>query len=245
MSLAKLTAVSTKTLSLILERQRLKALPSHSSSDGTTSGSTLHYPQIKRSLNQVREGILALEAKEGSSADVTRLLRSQYERMRGMLWEEERAEIPSLEGNRISTSRTVSPELPAQTRQSARDSLLSQPIFAPYTDDPEQGLAEPPEPATLLQVQRLMMDEQDQRLDELSSSVNRQHHISLQINDELDVHHGLLEGLDSDLDRTDSRLRKARRKLDTFAQGVKENGSVVVIGIIIFILLILIIRFKT
>jgi len=245
MSLAKLTAVSTKTLSLILERQRLKALPSHSSSDGTTSGSTLHYPQIKRSLNQVREGILALEAKEGSSADATRLLRSQYERMRGMLWEEERAEIPSLEGNRISTSRTVSPELPAQTRQSARDSLLSQPIFAPYTDDPEQGLAEPPEPATLLQVQRLMMDEQDQRLDELSSSVNRQHHISLQINDELDVHHGLLEGLDSDLDRTDSRLRKARRKLDTFAQGVKENGSVVVIGIIIFILLILIIRFKT
>jgi len=242
MSLAKLTAVSTKTLSLILERQRLKAL---SSSDGTTSGSTLHYPQIKRSLNQVREGILALEAKEGSSADATRLLRSQYERMRGMLWEEERAEIPSLEGNRISTSRTVSPELPAQTRQSARDSLLSQPIFAPYTDDPEQGLAEPPEPATLLQVQRLMMDEQDQRLDELSSSVNRQHHISLQINDELDVHHGLLEGLDSDLDRTDSRLRKARRKLDTFAQGVKENGSVVVIGIIIFILLILIIRFKT
>lgn len=94
MSLAKLTAVSTKTLSLILERQRLKTLPSHSSSDGTTSGSTLHYSQIKRSLNQVREGILALEAKEGSSADATRLLRSQYERMRGMLWEEERAEIP-------------------------------------------------------------------------------------------------------------------------------------------------------
>ena len=67
--------------------------------------------------------------------------------------------------------------------------------------------------------------EQDQLLDELSSSVNRQHHISLQINDELDVHHGLLEGLDSDLDRTDSRLRTARRKLDTFAQGVKENGE--------------------
>jgi syntaxin 8 len=66
--------------------------------------------------------------------------------------------------------------------------------------------------------------EQDQRLDELSHSINRQHHITLQINDELDVHQGLLEGLDSDLDRTDSRLRKARRKLDTFARGVKENG---------------------
>jgi len=66
--------------------------------------------------------------------------------------------------------------------------------------------------------------EQDQRLDELSYSVNRQHHISLQINDELDVHQGLLQGLESDLDSTDSRLRKARKKLDTFARGVKENG---------------------
>ena len=65
---------------------------------------------------------------------------------------------PSLEGNHISTSRTVSPELPAQTRQSSRDSLLSQPTFAPYTDDPELGPAVPPEPATLLQVQRLVMD---------------------------------------------------------------------------------------
>jgi syntaxin 8 len=93
MSLAKLTAVSTKTLSLILERQRLQALPSYSSV-GNPNGSSLHYPQIKRNLNQLREGILALEANEGPSTDATKLLRSQYERMRGMLWEEERAEIP-------------------------------------------------------------------------------------------------------------------------------------------------------
>jgi len=226
MSLAKLTAVSTKTLSLILERQRLQALPSYSS-DGNSNGSSLHYPQIKRNLNQLREGILALEGKEGSSTDATKLLQSQYERMRGMLWEEERAEIPSLEIKQTSISQLLSSESSAQihiTRQTARDSLLSQPTFAPYTDDPELGPAEPPEPATLLQVQRLMMNEQDQRLDELSYSINRQHHISLQINDELDVHQGLLQGLESDLDNTDSRLRKARRKLDTFARGLKENG---------------------
>lgn len=93
MSLAKLTAVSTKTLSLILERQRLQTLPSYSR-DGKSNGSSLHYPQIKRNLVQLREGISALEAKEGSLTDTTKLLRSQYERMRGMLWEEERAEIP-------------------------------------------------------------------------------------------------------------------------------------------------------
>ncbi len=104
--------------------------------------------------------------------------------------------------------------------------------------------------------------EQDQRIDELSNSINRQHHISLQINDELDTHHGLLQELDTDLDRTESRLRKARRKLDTLARGVKGNsmpypvmlsggltdwclGSVIIIGVLIIILLILIIRFKT
>jgi len=67
----------------------------------------------------------------------------------------------SLEGSQTSTSQLLFSESLTQThitRQSARDSLLSQPTFAPYTDDPEQGPAEPPEPATLLQVQRSLMD---------------------------------------------------------------------------------------
>lgn len=66
--------------------------------------------------------------------------------------------------------------------------------------------------------------EQDQHLDHLSHSINRQHHISLQINDELDVHHGLLQDLDTDIDRTQNRLGKARKKLDRVARGVKNNG---------------------
>lgn len=172
MSLAKLTAVSTKTLSLILESQRLQALPLHSS-DGNFNGNNLHFPQIKRNLSQLREGILALEVKDGFPTEASKLLRSQYERMRGMMLEEQRAEIPrfvhvespvinltslphSLERH---TSQLPSSEEPVQaTRQSARDSLLSQPTFAPYTDDPDQSYAEPPEPATVLQVQRLLMD---------------------------------------------------------------------------------------
>jgi syntaxin 8 len=79
------------------------------------------------------------------------------------------------------------------------------------------------------------------------------------------VHSGLLEELDTDIDRTHSRLSSARRRLDRVAQGAKENsehlsnfaqlaiadefnssvGSAVAIGVIIFILLILIIIFKT
>lgn len=93
MSLAKLTAISTNTLSLFLERQRLQTLPPYPT-DGDHNGSTLHYPQIKRNLTQLREGILNLESKEGSTSDASKLLRSQYDRMRSMLLEEERMKVP-------------------------------------------------------------------------------------------------------------------------------------------------------
>ena len=67
--------------------------------------------------------------------------------------------------------------------------------------------------------------EQDQQLDRLSHSISRQHNLSVQINEELDVHHGLLQELDAEVDRTEGRLGRARRKLDQVAKGAKENGS--------------------
>ena len=66
--------------------------------------------------------------------------------------------------------------------------------------------------------------EQDQYLDLLSHSINRQHHMSLQINEELDVHSNLLQELDTQLDRTEGRLARARRSLNKVAHGVKNNG---------------------
>lgn len=69
------------------------------------------------------------------------------------------------------------------------------------------------------------MDEQDVRLDELANSIGRQHGLSLQINEELDVHQSLLGEVDEDLDRTGSRLSQARRKLDRVARGAKENSA--------------------
>jgi len=71
----------------------------------------------------------------------------------------------------------------------------------------------------------MLPSEQDGHLDRLSHSINRQRDISLQINDELDVHTGLLQELDTDLDHTESRLSRARRGLDRVAQGTRENGS--------------------
>ncbi|EAU86722.2 soluble N-ethylmaleimide-sensitive factor attachment protein receptor [Coprinopsis cinerea okayama7 len=296
MSLAKLTSISTKTLSLLLERQRLQTLPSFSTPnsplhDPNSSPSTgsLHLTQIKKNLEQLRNGIAAMQAKEGDSEAVG-LLRNQYERMRGMLGSDAagvpslsptpqpspepspspsnspspvpqsvpREPLPSigLSGGGSGASKQAALFLSSSTSPSSHTRSDSHGVFAPYKDDPSHSTS-PPKPSyadeesgdndhsILLQSQRFLMQEQDQRLDELSHSINRQHHLSVQINDELDVHHGLLEELDTGIDRTAGRLGSARKRLDRVAKGIKENSSAFMIGLLIFVLLILIIVLKT
>ncbi|KAK0444209.1 uncharacterized protein EV420DRAFT_1622763 [Desarmillaria tabescens] len=105
-------------------------------------------------------------------------------------------------------------------------------VYTPYTDDPDPDL----EAGILLQEQRRLIDG-------MSSSLQRD--VSLQINSELNTHTELLDGLDEDLDTTHSRLSTARRSLERVSQGVKGNGSTVTIGVLIFVLLVLIVIFKT
>jgi syntaxin 8 len=81
MSLARLTSLSTQTLSLLLERQRIQSLPT---SPGT-SVSSLHLRQITKNLQQLRTGIIELRQTDGSSSEAVDLLSGQYDRMRAML----------------------------------------------------------------------------------------------------------------------------------------------------------------
>lgn len=67
--------------------------------------------------------------------------------------------------------------------------------------------------------------DQDVHLDSLSRSVTRQRDLSMQINDELEVHTGLLEELDHDLDNTGIRMGRARQRLGRVADGAKEHGE--------------------
>lgn len=82
-SLAKLTSLSTQTLSFLLERQRLQSLPS-ASLNPSSQPRSLHAAQITKNLQQLRIGILEMEEKDGRTEAVA-LLRGQYERMRAML----------------------------------------------------------------------------------------------------------------------------------------------------------------
>jgi len=166
------------------------------------------------------------------------LLKNQYERMRAMLGSDgvDTSGIETLEQGMDAAAPVLEPPRSSSPPMHSGS-------FTPYTDDPDGTGQEPNE--LVMHTHRQMMDEQDVRLDHLSLSITRQHHISLQINDELEVHTGLLEGLDQDLDQTHSRLGGARRRLDRIAKGAKENGSTMTIGLLILVLLLLIIIFKT
>jgi len=247
MSLVKLTSLSTQTLSLLLERQRLQSISQFQGPTAQQRTSNLHLPQIIRNLNQLRTGILELEAKNAAgSAEAAGLLRNQYGRMIGMLGgDADSLGIESLDGEPTQASLHA-PSLssgPTSSRSLVPPLKDSEPVYSPYTDDPEaQGGYDP---NAMLQTQKQMIDEQDTQLSHLSSSLNRQHHLSLAINSELEEHHGLLEELDTELEGTRSRLGGARRRLDRVAKGVKGNGSTVTIALLILVLLILIIVFKT
>ncbi|KAI6130958.1 syntaxin-like protein [Pisolithus croceorrhizus] len=225
-SVARLTAITTSTLSLLRERQRLQA-----------THPTLHLQQIVSNLRLLRAGVI--EAESQGVDDVAGPLRGQYERLIEMLGEEE-ARRADLESIPLPTP----PSPPSPTSPSFGEGKMSpEPVYEPYTDDPDSapGLDE----GGILLQQRRIIDDQDAHLTHLSSSIGRQHHISLQINDELEVQTGLLDTLDTELDGTDARMRNARRRLERVARGAKENGSTVTIVLLILVLLVLIVVFKT
>ncbi|KAI0247402.1 hypothetical protein BJV78DRAFT_1246070 [Lactifluus subvellereus] len=237
MSLAKLTSLSTQTLSLLLERQRLQSLSPVGASGGTNN--SLHLPQITRNLAQLRSGILELEST-GDHGEAVVLLRNQHIRMCGMVGTDAAIE-PLPEPTRPQEDEeTESWGPPGAEKPKTSWPVDGEHVFTPYTDDPEAGR----DPAFLLQEQRRLLDgtccadlivmvyrtcgpptDQDVHLDTLSRSITRQRDLSMQINDELEVHTGLLEELDHDLDDTGNRLGRARQRLGRVAKGAKEHGE--------------------
>jgi len=242
MSIPRLSSLSFQTLSLVLERQRLQTLGRNSTSQLTT---------IKRNMEILREGIIDLETeyvREASPSSgvldswkAIEELRSQWQRARRMLGEEGKG-LEDLPPFQPQEERREFVGVGAVQPLASSSSLFE----TPFRDEPPGS----PPPSTFnpseeMQVQRQMMDEQDTHLETLSHSIRRQRELSENIGNELDVHTGLLEDLESGLDNTAIRLGHARRKLDTVAKRIRDNCSTVTIASLVIILLILIIVFKT
>eukprot|EP00243_Klebsormidium_subtile_P014090 TRINITY_DN9787_c0_g1_i1.p1 TRINITY_DN9787_c0_g1~~TRINITY_DN9787_c0_g1_i1.p1 ORF type:complete len:235 (-),score=67.04 TRINITY_DN9787_c0_g1_i1:278-982(-) len=93
-------------------------------------------------------------------------------------------------------------------------------------------------------LQKQIMKEQDDQLDELAQTVSSTHHIALAVNDELDLHTQLLDDIDRDLDSTRSRVKNVRDKLTRLSRQSSRSCSYIclfltMIGIIIVLLVLM------
>lgn len=119
-------------------------------------------------------------------------------------------------------------------------------LFRPYRDAPS-----PPRPdqsgmdnQQIYDHHARTMRDQDDQLDRLGESIGRQHQLSIQIGDELDGHVQLLDGMDGDVERHQTRLDGARRRIDRIRRKAGDNWSMMTIIGLIIVLVILIVILK-
>ncbi|KAI5195857.1 hypothetical protein AUEXF2481DRAFT_88708 [Aureobasidium subglaciale EXF-2481] len=86
-----------------------------------------------------------------------------------------------------------------------------------------------------------VLSEQDAQLDVLSSSIQRQRALGIQMGDEMDVQNAMLEDVEAGVDRFQSRLDVARGRLGRVARKAKGNWSWVTIGVLMLVLVLLLV----
>ncbi|KAI9010962.1 hypothetical protein CLU79DRAFT_806053 [Phycomyces nitens] len=84
-----------------------------------------------------------------------------------------------------------------------------------------------------------MLSNQDDDLDQLSLVIGRHRELGLLIGDELESHAQLIDETETMVDRTDARLRKAKKRLDYVGRKVKDNKSICIVIGLIFVFFIL------
>ena len=120
-----------------------------------------------------------------------------------------------------------------------------------YTDDSDDDTIRQDEASLnqsnseVVQLQKRMMDDQDETLNALSTAISRQRDLSLNISSELELHSTLLDETDMAVDATQSRLSKAATKLERVGRKTaRENSATCIIVALVVILLLLIVLLK-
>lgn len=96
--------------------------------------------------------------------------------------------------------------------------------------------------AQLLQMQRALMEEQDEALGHLEQSVNTTKHVALQINEETQLQNRLLDELEEEVEDTSNRLATAQRQLKKImrrADGCKAQILLFIVIVILILVLVL------
>ncbi|KAL4946348.1 hypothetical protein BDV06DRAFT_182820 [Aspergillus oleicola] len=247
----------------LLERQRAISLDLEpNSQDG----------EISRSLESLREGIETIESDvtrlEESNDEAASDLKDQLVHLRSQysdLSSQFRGPAGSSDDDRTDSPqftnvKNSSPDLKQPVPQhppsksvrfmdnsaAAEDDLNRRNLFQPYRDSPSPDGVDTSDMSNqqIYDHHEQTMREQDDQLDRLGESIGRQHQLSIQIGDELDGHVALLDGMDGDVDRHQSRLDNARRRIDKIRRSAGDNWSMMTIIGLIIVLVILIVLLK-
>ncbi|KAI5064066.1 hypothetical protein GOP47_0020736 [Adiantum capillus-veneris] len=89
-------------------------------------------------------------------------------------------------------------------------------------------------------LQRQIMREQDDDLLKLEETVTSTKHIALAVNEELDLHTKLLDNLDDDTDRTNTRLKAMQRRLGVLGKKASSGCSVMCLILMVLLIVILV-----
>ncbi|KAI9750072.1 MAG: hypothetical protein M1815_002033 [Lichina confinis] len=154
-------------------------------------------------------------------------------------------------GSHVGTkSVRFSDRTTADEREDERDDVESRNRAAlfPYRDDPDATTATPNQDGLdntqIHAYHAQVLQDQDDQLDRLGESIGRQRELSMQIGDELDSQVQLLDDVDRHVDRHQTRLDTARRRLGKVARRAKDNVQLTIILVLIVILVLLIIITK-
>ncbi|KAH7286461.1 hypothetical protein KP509_32G008200 [Ceratopteris richardii] len=89
-------------------------------------------------------------------------------------------------------------------------------------------------------LQQQIMREQDEDLLKLEETVTSTKHIALAVNEELDLHTKLLDNLDEDADRTNTRLKNMQRRLGDLSKKASSGCSVMCLVLMVLVIVILV-----
>lgn len=241
----------------LLERQRAVSLDLEpNSQDG----------EISRSLESLREGIEKIEAesRDANDAESRDQINQLHLQLRDLSTQFHGKDPSSLEDQTepaIARPENPTPDLKQPVPQhppskSVRfmdnaadmdDDANRQNLFQPYRDSPSPDTALDQSGMSNEQIHAhhsSVMHDQDEQLDRLGESIGRQHQLSIQMGDELEGHVELLDGMDGDVGRHQTRLDRAKRRLDRIRRSAGDNLSMMTIIGLIIVLVILIVILK-
>ncbi|KAI8337210.1 hypothetical protein BC941DRAFT_427052 [Chlamydoabsidia padenii] len=204
---SRLDLLADNTLTVVFERNRLKELGLNYDKNEKT---------IDKNLIQLHQGINTLEqqlsTEEQSGALHTKEQEDQLIRIQ--------VKVDKLDGLLSSMGDSKS--------ATDRDILLGNHQNRGgirFHSSSEQEDSSSLENDQILLLQQRIMDDQDENLDHLSLAIGRQRELGLLIGDELDSHVQLIDETQVLAERTDERLRRAKRKLDYVGRKVKDNSK--------------------